>query len=153
MNTETLRSEIAQLKKDKAALQAHCALFEKFISMVRSPEGREVINAMLRETIEISIELTGAELGSLILVDKDEEVVDSILSRSKITPELSSELIEAVLEKGLAGWVKHHRKIGRVDDTDTDDRWWTRNLKRWAEPEAPHQSEHTIKSMRCARSP
>jgi sigma-B regulation protein RsbU (phosphoserine phosphatase) len=107
----------------KAAFQAQSTLLEKFISMARSPDEPEVMKTMLRNTIEISIKLTGAELGSLILLDSDGEVVDSILARGEISPELSSEVVESVLKKGLAGWVMNHRKIGLVNDTKTDDRW------------------------------
>ena len=106
-----------------AAFQAQSTLFEKFISMARSPDEPEVITAMLRGTIDISTKLTDAELGSLILLDSDGRVADSILSRGEISPELSSMLIKSVLEKGLAGWVMDHRRIGLVDDTTKDDRW------------------------------
>ena len=106
-----------------AAFQAQSVLFEKFISMARSPDEPEVTKAMLGETIGISIQLTGAELGSLILMDSDGRVVDSILSRGQISPDLSSMLIKSVLEEGLAGWVIHHRKIGLIHDTEKDDRW------------------------------
>jgi sigma-B regulation protein RsbU (phosphoserine phosphatase) len=34
-------------------------------------------------------------------------------------------LIESSFKKGLAGWVRHHRKIGLVHDTESDDRWLT----------------------------
>jgi sigma-B regulation protein RsbU (phosphoserine phosphatase) len=106
-----------------AAFQAQSVLFEKFISMARSPDEPEVIKAMLRETIDTSIELTGAELGSLILLDSDGLVTDSILSRGEISPELGSMLIKSVLEEGLAGWVMRHRKIGLINETEKDDRW------------------------------
>ena len=106
-----------------AAFQAQSLLFEKFISMARSPDEPEVTKAMLRETIGLSIKLSGAELGSLILLDSDGAVVDSILSRGDISPEHSSFLIKSVLEKGLAGWVIRHRKVGLVNDTASDDRW------------------------------
>jgi len=106
-----------------AAVQAQSALLEEFISMARSPDEPEVIKTMLRKTIEISIELTGAELGSLILLDSKGAVVDSILARGKVSPELSSELVESVLKEGLAGWVMQHRKVGLVNDTKMDDRW------------------------------
>jgi phosphoserine phosphatase RsbU/P len=109
----------------RAAFQAQSALLEKFISMARSPDEPEVINTLLRKTIEISIELTGAELGSLILLDSKGAVVDSILARGEISPELSSEVVESVIRKGLAGWVMRHRKIGLVNDTKMDDRWLT----------------------------
>jgi sigma-B regulation protein RsbU (phosphoserine phosphatase) len=106
-----------------AAFQAQAALFEKFISMAKSPDEPEVVKAMLQETIGISTKLTGAKLGSLILLDSDGVVIDSILSRGKISPELSSVLIKSVLEKGLAGWVMRHRSVGLVNDTQKDVRW------------------------------
>jgi sigma-B regulation protein RsbU (phosphoserine phosphatase) len=108
-----------------AAFQSQSVLFEKFISMARSSDEPEVINIILREIIDISIELTGAELGSLILLDSDGLLAGNILSRGETSPELSSLLIKSVLEKGLAGWVMHHRKIGLVNDTEKDDRWLT----------------------------
>jgi hypothetical protein len=46
-----------------AAFQTQSALFEKFISMARSPDDEpEVIKTMLRKTIDISIELTWGRL-------------------------------------------------------------------------------------------
>ena len=119
------RKPSGQLSADalRTAFQAQSTLLEKFISMARLPDEPQVIKTMLRQTIEISIELTGAQLGSLILLDSKGTVVDSILARGETSPELSSELVESVLKKGLAGWVMHHRKIGLVDDTNMDDRW------------------------------
>ena len=126
MTQEDIKRKVSSiLSADEmvAAFQAQSVLFEKFISMARSPDEPEVIKAMLRETIGISIELAGAELGSLILLDSDGLVTDSILSRGEISPELSSMLIKSVLEEGLAGWVIRHRRIGLVNDTEKDDRW------------------------------
>ena len=107
-----------------AAFQAQSALFEKFISMARSPDDEpEVITTMLRKTIDISIELTGAELGSLVLFDSDGAVYDSILCRGEISPDVSNTLINSVFEKGLAGWVIRNREIGLINDTQNDNRW------------------------------
>ena len=106
-----------------AAFKAQSELFERFISMARSPDEPEVIRTMLRKTVEISIALTGADHGSLILLDSDGGVSESILSRGEISPEFRSALIRSAFRKGLAGWVRQHRKIGLVDDTQTDDRW------------------------------
>ena len=123
MNPEALKSELAQLKREHAAYQAQFALFEKFISMTRSHDEPEVIKAILHEAIQISIDLTRAELGSLILLDSDGAVVDSILCRGELSPEVREELVRSVLNKGLAGWVFRHGKIGLIEDTETDDRW------------------------------
>jgi len=118
-------SEILSADALSAAFQAQSELFERFISMARSPDEPEVIKVMLRKTIEISIGLTGADHGSLILLDSDGGVTDSILAHGDISPELRSVLIESAFKKGLAGWVRRHRKIGLVDDTQKDDRWLT----------------------------
>jgi sigma-B regulation protein RsbU (phosphoserine phosphatase) len=126
MTREDIKRKVSSiLNADEVvtAFQAQSVLFEKFISMARSPDEPEVIKAMLRETIEISIELTEAELGSLILLDSDGIVTDSILSRGEISPELGSMLVKSVLKEGLAGWVMHHRRIGLINDTEKDDRW------------------------------
>ena len=123
MNTDSLKEELAQLKKERAAFQAQSALFEKFISIARSPDNPHVLKAMLREALDISINQCGAELGSLILFDNEGAVADSILSRNEISAELGSELIATVLKKGLAGWVLRKGKIGLVNDTENDDRW------------------------------
>ena len=108
-----------------AAFQAQSVLFERFIAMARSPDEPGLVKTMLNKTIDISIALTGADHGSLILLDSDGGVADSILSRGDISPELRSVLIESAFKKGLAGWVRHHRKIGLVHDTENDDRWLT----------------------------
>ena len=94
----TVRKPIGHLSADalRTAFQAQSALLEKFISMAMSPDEPQVIKTMLRQTIEISIELTGAQLGSLILLDSKGVVGDSILARGEISPELSSELVESV---------------------------------------------------------
>ena len=106
------------------AFQTQSALFEKFISMARSPDDEpEVIKTMLRKTIDIAIELTGAELGSLVMFDSDGAVYDSILCRGEISPDISNTLIDSVFKKGLAGWVIRNREIGLINDTQKDDRW------------------------------
>ncbi len=108
-----------------AAFQAQSELFERFISMARSPDEPEATRIMLRKAIEISTALSGADHGSLILFDSDGGVSDSILSWGDLSPESSSALIESAFKKGLAGWVRRHRKIGQVQDTRSDDRWLT----------------------------
>jgi sigma-B regulation protein RsbU (phosphoserine phosphatase) len=93
--------------------------------MARSSAEGEMLKATLQKTLEVCTELTGAEKGSLFLVDSDGVVTDCILSRSHTTPEESSRLIGSVLEKGFAGWVSRNRQVGLIIDTQDDDRWLT----------------------------
>lgn len=120
---DRLKREIEQLRKEKSAYQAQCEIFEDFISMARSPDEPEFIKSTLRKIIEISERLTGAELGSLFLLDSDGVVVDSVLARGEVSPEIRSVLIGSVFKKGLAGWVVRNRAVGLVFDTLDDERW------------------------------
>ena len=42
-----------------------------------------------------------------------------------MTQQQKSKLIGSVLDKGLAGWVRIHRSIGLITDTEKDERWLT----------------------------
>jgi sigma-B regulation protein RsbU (phosphoserine phosphatase) len=120
---KTLKKELAQLKSEKAAFQAQSKLLENFVSLARSTGKEEKLISILQQTLEVFVDLTGAEKGSLFLLDRNGVVVESILTRADATPEQRSQLIGRVLDKGLAGWVRRHRQIGLIEDTQTDDRW------------------------------
>jgi len=117
----------------RAVFEAQSTLLEKLVSTARPPYEREAIKVLLRETTEISLSLSGAEHGSLILFDSDGQVTDSLLPRDKMQTYTKSELIERVLKDGLAGWVARHHEIGMVPDTRTDSRWLVL-------PEQPYQA-------------
>lgn len=118
-----LKHQVEQLQKEKRAFKAQCEIFQDFITMVRSPEESEFVKSTLKKIVEISRDQTQAEMASLFLLDSDGIVVDSVLARGEVTPEVGSALIGSVFKKGLAGWVVRHRKTGLVEDTDQDKRW------------------------------
>lgn len=122
---ELLRCELAELKTEKAAFDAQKELLEKLVAMARSPEEEEVLLATLQDTLDVSRKLTGAEKGSLFLVDSNGVVTESILTQIEAAQEVRDRLIGSVLDRGLAGWVLRHRQIGLITDTETDDRWLT----------------------------
>jgi len=120
---KTLKKELAQLKSEKAAFQAQSKLLENFVSLARSTGKEEKLISILQQTLEVFVGLTGAEKGSLFLLDRNGVVIESILTRADATPEQRSQLIGRVLDKGLAGWVRRHRQIGLIEDTQKDNRW------------------------------
>jgi sigma-B regulation protein RsbU (phosphoserine phosphatase) len=121
--TRALREELSRLKNEKSAFKAQIKLLEKFVSLARSPGKDKMLVKILQKTLEVFAELTGAEKGSLFLLDRNGVVIESILTRSDATPEQRSQLIGRVLDKGLAGWVRRHREVGLIMDTKEDDRW------------------------------
>ena len=122
-NLNSLKEELARLKSEKSALQAQSKLLESFVTMARASEKNEMLTTILQQTLDITAELTGAEKGSIFLLDSNGVVTDSILTRSEATSEQRSRLIGSVLDKGLAGWVILHRSVGLIHDTQKDDRW------------------------------
>jgi len=120
---KTLKDELARLKSEKAALQAQSKLLEDFVSLARSSGKVEKLISILQNTLEVFVELTRAEKGSLFLLNRQGAVIESILTRAEATPEQRSQLIGRVLTEGLAGWVRQHRRVGLIQDTREDDRW------------------------------
>ena len=110
---------------EKAAFQVHSRLLEDFLSMAHSGIEVEVLKKTLQKSVELSTELTGAEMGSLFLLENESVVTDSILSRGELSSKQRDRVIGSVLDKGLAGWVRERRKVGLITDTDSDDRWIT----------------------------
>jgi sigma-B regulation protein RsbU (phosphoserine phosphatase) len=121
--SESLQQELVKLRNEKAAFQAQSRLLEEFLSLARSSAEETVMKSTLQKTLEVAAGMTGAEKGSLFLLDSQGVVTDSILTRADTTPEQRSRLIGNVLDKGLAGWVRSHRREGLIKDTATDSRW------------------------------
>ena len=120
---ETLKKEIIKLRSEKTALQIQSRLLENFVNFARSATKERVMTRLLQKTLEISAELTGADKGSLFLLNSDGVVADGILTRVDPTPEQRSKIIGQVFDKGLAGWVRRNHKVGLIVDTRNDERW------------------------------
>jgi sigma-B regulation protein RsbU (phosphoserine phosphatase) len=122
---ETLRDELTMLKTEKSVFEAQQKLLENFLSIARSPMKEGMLRTILENTLEVSRELTGAEKGSIFLLDTNGVVSDSILTRKDAETHERSRLIGTVLDKGLAGWVSRNRRVGMITDTENDNRWIT----------------------------
>jgi sigma-B regulation protein RsbU (phosphoserine phosphatase) len=120
---ESLRQEVATLRTAQAAFEAQRELLAKVVAMARSPEQEEMLKITLEEALHVCCKLTGAETGSLFLLNSEGVVTDSILTQKATAKDTRSRLIGSVLDNGLAGWVNRQRQIGLITDTINDDRW------------------------------
>jgi sigma-B regulation protein RsbU (phosphoserine phosphatase) len=118
-----LEEELLRLRREKAAFQAQSKLLEHFLILARSSAEVRVLHSILQETLQVSVDLTGAEKGSLFLLDASGRVTESILTRGERTPEESAVIIGKVMDHGLAAWVRKQRRIGLIFDTREDKRW------------------------------
>ena len=112
------------IDSDNIALGIQTRLLQSFIDLVRSSDEEGMLKATLQKTVDLSAEITGAEAGSLFLLDKAGVVTDCIMMRETPSSEDSARLIGSVLDKGLAGWVIKHREVGLIYDTRHDKRWF-----------------------------
>ncbi len=123
MKTTPLHDELRELRREKTASQAQNRLLENLIEMARSSSQREMLKTTMIKTLEVACELSGAEKGSLFLLNEDGVVTDSILTRGEVSSKKRSNLIGTVLDRGLAGWVRENLEIGLVEDAKEDKRW------------------------------
>jgi sigma-B regulation protein RsbU (phosphoserine phosphatase) len=125
MPDSELREKVARLEAELAAARIQRRLMETFVSGASSGEDRELLDTLLQTTLDAASDLCGAEKGSLFLLDESGAVMDSILTRREASADQRKRLIGTVFDKGLAGWVNRHHKVGLIRDTRRDDRWLT----------------------------
>jgi phosphoserine phosphatase RsbU/P len=132
VDTKDLQEEIKRLQKEKAVYQAQSRMLDHFVSVARASADQRMIHATLQKTLEVAIELTEAEKGSLFLLDENGVVIESILTRAQTSIEEHNRLIGTVMNHGLAGWVRRHCNLATgeckatyISDTEKDERWLT----------------------------
>lgn len=129
MEVETLYKEVDKLKTEKSALQVKSRMFENFAAMAHtccrlpSTAEWESLRNTLEKTLGFSIELTGAESGSLVLLDSNGVVTESIQKPDDTDRVSCCGKKDRPLEAGLAGWVHDHHQVGFITDTRVDERW------------------------------
>jgi sigma-B regulation protein RsbU (phosphoserine phosphatase) len=123
MEIRSPQNELNRLRQAQKAFKAQNRLFENLIEMVRSASKREMLKTTMQKTLDVACDLSGAEKGSLFLLNEEGVVTDSILTRGEVPSEERLSLIGSVLERGLAGWVRKHLEIGLIEDSETDNRW------------------------------
>ena len=111
------------LRRQLAAFNAQSKLLERFLVLAHSAADEPVLQSLLQETLQISVDLVGADKGSLFLLDPQGRVTDSILTRGDRPPGERAGIIAQVMNTGLAAWVREHRRVGLIMDTRNDPRW------------------------------
>lgn len=129
-------------EQDLAALQEAILAQQELISSAyatqQAASGQLLLKSMLLQIVQVFGKLTDSPEGSVFLLDENGTVIESVLARGATMRTLKRNLIGQVLDKGLAGWVVKHQRLGIIDDTKTDDRWLT----------LPYEP-YTVRSVLC----
>ena len=84
------------------------------------------LHTILERVLSLSIKTIGAISGSIIILDENQNPVESaIIVRDQIIRH-TNEQLRATLEEGLAGWVVKNKDSVNIPDTSVDDRWLRR---------------------------
>jgi signal transduction histidine kinase len=81
------------------------------------------LDKMLSDLLVLIIPSTGADDGSVMLLNDQGQVIRQILVRKDLAEEEQEQAVRTVLASGLAGWVIEHKEATIVRDTLQDERW------------------------------
>lgn len=84
------------------------------------------LRTVLQRVLFLSMENVGANSGSIIVLDSQEQPVDSIIVYGERIQDQTTEQLRATLEHGLAGWVLQNHQSVLILDTSHDERWLRR---------------------------
>ena len=115
--------DITIARETTNALAYQKQLFEHLVKIARVVTQTPHLSETLQSTLEIAILLSGAETGSLFLLDEHHNVTDSILARHDTPAGKRQAVVAETLKNGLAGWVLQNKRSVLIENTTTDDRW------------------------------
>ena len=102
------------------------ALLELLYSISREVATTLDLADLLERVLSLAIKTIGAIRGSIIILDENENPLESaIIVRDQVITH-TNEQLQVTLEEGLAGWVVKQRKPVMIPNTSKDKRWLRR---------------------------
>ena len=120
---EAFQEEIEYLRAMNTAYQRQVEWFRDQAALAKAATGRVRMKATMKQCLQYTLEITGAETGSIFLVSRDLIIQDYLLLREHTTEDERLDLVGKVLQKGLAGWVAKNLSAALIPDTRSDNRW------------------------------
>jgi PAS domain S-box-containing protein len=81
------------------------------------------LRTVLSRVLFFAVDNVGAERGTLIVVDDQQRPQTAAIVYNHELLEYTFKQLQAIVEKGLAGWVLRNRQSTLVPDTSKDERW------------------------------
>jgi hypothetical protein len=95
-------------------------------SLRRSFAGISDQRALLQKALELSLEHAGAAGGSVLVLDRNQDLVDVTVTDPRASGPTDLSEFKQTLTGGLAGWVIENRNGALVTSTQEDPRWLKR---------------------------
>ena len=84
------------------------------------------LSIVLERVLSLALDTIGAISGSIIVLDEQENPVESAIIVQDQVIYHNTEQLPSTLDDGLAGWVVKNRDAVNIPDTSTDERWLRR---------------------------
>ncbi len=104
------------LDKTKASLELLLSISRQLVTSLD-------LGTVLDRVLMLSIDNVGAERGTLIVLDENQNPVTAAIIYNDVIHEYTIDQLKDTLTRGLAGWVLTNKQAVLVDDTSADDRW------------------------------
>lgn len=96
---------------------------ELLLSVSRELATSLELSAVLARVLSLSTSNVGAERGSLIVLNDTGQPVEAAIAIQGEVHQPTIAEMQAILDRGLAGWVAHNRRPALIADTGQDERW------------------------------
>ncbi|MEM7116831.1 MAG: GAF domain-containing protein, partial [Chloroflexota bacterium] len=116
-------TDITESKLVEQELITQKQLFESLVTVARATAEGPEIEHVLQSAVYVAATLTGAELGSLLLLDESQRITHSYLSGRQNGFGPHKYRLRTVMERGLAHWVVENSQSALIHDTRGDKRW------------------------------
>src|SRR4029079_14215387 len=107
----------------EAELRQQKQLFQNLVAVAHATAEGLSLEDTLQNVLNVAAQLTGAERGSLFLLNAAQVVTHSLLTYRGVTPAERQDIVRRVMDRGLSGWVVRHREGVLIADTARDERW------------------------------
>ncbi|MCA9991853.1 MAG: response regulator [Ardenticatenaceae bacterium] len=116
---------LIQLRRARLRLEEERNRLQLLYNISRAISTQLDIEQMMADILSQTQAAVGATKGSIILVDERLEVTHRILVRTGLSPEVANRVTQAVMWRGLAGWLVRNNRGVLIENTDLDNRWLT----------------------------
>ncbi|MCP5094303.1 MAG: response regulator [Chloroflexi bacterium] len=116
---------LIQLKRARVNLEEQRNRFKLLYDISRATSTQLNMESMMADIIIETQKAVGATKGNIMLLDDNGEVNHKFLVRAGSQLEISDNVTQDVMTKGLGGWLLQHKQGDIIEDITKDDRWIT----------------------------
>ncbi|CAG0932299.1 two-component system, NarL family, sensor histidine kinase EvgS [Thermoflexales bacterium] len=115
--------DVTERKQAETELREQKELLENLVAVARATSEQPALEATLENVMQVGVNLTSADRGSLFLLNPAGEVTQTVSVSDDASATERRAVVERLMQDGLAGWVVRERQTALVTDTTADDRW------------------------------